>query len=230
MKEFVQFVDKIYCINLDSRKERWEQAVQEFTRVGIIDSVTRVSAVVADDPREGCLRSHFNCINEAIDKGYENILILEDDVGFLPYDWSILKEAAEFLKGDTRWDLFYLGGDVMYPAKFVHKHVFKSRFFCTHAYVVNRRAYKKILHATVPIDLWYALNTVSYGIFPLCATQIETYSDIQQKQMVDRQLSLNRKYDLLVMPNIMMRWFNYFKTHYWIRYRSYFRKKKRSAQ
>ena len=123
----------------------------------------------------------------------------------------------EYLKEEAKWDLFYLGGNVMYPAKFVHKHIFRSRFFSTHAYVVNRRAFKKIAGATVPIDKWYAWNTVSYGLYPMCATQSETYSDIRQENMENLEQSFARKYDLLVKPNVLMRWVNYINTHYLIK-------------
>jgi GR25 family glycosyltransferase involved in LPS biosynthesis len=219
MNELFDFVDKIYCVNLDSRKDRWEQVTHQFTQIGIVDSVTRVSAIVDEDPRKGCLESHFFCINDAIDNGYENVLIFEDDVCFLSYDSKVLIDVVDYLAGNALWDLFYLGGNVMYPAKFVHEHVFKSRFFSTHAYIVNRRAFEKILNATVPIDVWYAWNTISYGLYPMYATQDETYSDIRQKKMDNLEEAFTRKYDLLVKPNIIMRWVNYINTHYLVKLR-----------
>lgn len=219
MIQLSEFAEKIYCINLDSRADRWVQVCKKFTKVGMSESVNRVSAVVDEDPRKGCLESHFYCIRDAIDNGYENILIFEDDVCFVNDDNEYLAEAVTYIAHDPRWDLFYLGGNVMYPAKFVHKHVFKSRFFSTHAYIVNRRAFKKILHATVPIDKWYALNTVSYGLYPMYATQDQTYSDIRGKVIGNLEESFTRKYDLLVKANILLRWINYLKTHYLQKYR-----------
>jgi len=38
------YFDKIFCINLDSRPDRWEQVQTEFDKVGILNRVERVSA------------------------------------------------------------------------------------------------------------------------------------------------------------------------------------------
>ena len=48
---------EIYCINLDRRQDRWEHAIQEFTSVGVLDRVQRVSAVEHQDGRIGLLKS-----------------------------------------------------------------------------------------------------------------------------------------------------------------------------
>lgn len=221
MINILKLIDKTYCINLDSRRDRWEQVTYQFEQVGIENSVTRVPAIIHEDPRRGCLESHFFCIRDAVENGYENILIFEDDVYFLNYDNKVLSDVVDSLEHDCRWDLFYLGGNVMYPAKFVHKHIFKARFFSTHAYIVNCRAFKKIFHATVPIDKWYAWNTVSYGLYPMYATQDETFSDIRLKKMDNLEEAFTRKYDLLVKPNIAMRWVNYINTHYLVKFRNY---------
>lgn len=222
MKEFLSLVDRVYCINLDSRKDRWEKVTLQFSKMGVADSVERVSAIVKEDPRQGCLESHFYCVRDAIQNGFESILVFEDDVCFLATQEAIHSVAVRFLCRDSKWDLFYLGGNVMYPARFVHKHIFKSRFFSTHAYIINSRAYNKILEASVPIDKWYAWNTVSYGLYPMCATQDATYSDIRNEDMGNLEEAFTKKYDLLVKPTFFMRWFNYFTTHYLAKYNSVF--------
>ena len=40
------YFDKIFCINLDSRPDRWEQVQKEFDKVGILDRVERFSALI----------------------------------------------------------------------------------------------------------------------------------------------------------------------------------------
>ena len=42
-EEAFDYFDKIFCINLDSRPDRWELAQSEFDKVGILDRVERVS-------------------------------------------------------------------------------------------------------------------------------------------------------------------------------------------
>ena len=214
MKDLLAIVDKIYCINLDSREDRWKQVTQQFDTQGISEHVVRVAAVVDRDPRKGCLMSHLHCYQDALTHGYNNILIFEDDVYFVDYDMDIFNGVVDHLNKDERWDLLYLGGNVMYPATFVHKYIFRSRFFSTHAYVVNRRFFEKACSATVPIDKWYAWNSVSYGLYPMFATQAETYSDIRKKDMGNLEEAFLRKYELLVKPNYFVRWYNYLVSHY----------------
>jgi hypothetical protein len=117
-----------------------------------------------------------------------------------------------------RGALFYLGGMVMSPAKFIRRNIFKARFFSTHAYIINRRAFTKVFSATPPVDIWYAWNLVSYGLYPMYAAQAETYSDIRKKVIVNREDSFTRRYQLLVEPNTCKRWINYYRLHYFQKY------------
>ena len=71
MNPLLSFVDAIYCINLDSRVDRWGSVTGQFDQAGLLDAVNRVSAIVEDDPREGCLKSHFACITDAIRNNFE---------------------------------------------------------------------------------------------------------------------------------------------------------------
>ena len=45
MKNPFDYFDKIFCINLDSRPDRWESVQKEFDKVGILDRVERFSAL-----------------------------------------------------------------------------------------------------------------------------------------------------------------------------------------
>ena len=44
MKNPFDYFDKIYCINLDYRTDRWEQVQNEFEKIGIENKVIRVPA------------------------------------------------------------------------------------------------------------------------------------------------------------------------------------------
>ena len=89
MKKLNEYFDKIYCINLDRRPDRWEKCSNLFERDGII--VDRFSAIdknnikneskIANGPL-ACLSSHWNILNKALKEGYEKILIFEDDISF----------------------------------------------------------------------------------------------------------------------------------------------------
>ena len=65
--------EKIFCLNLDSRKDRWEESEREFEKVGF--SVERVKGV------EGNFnRGYWGALKAA--SKYKSSLILEDDVEF----------------------------------------------------------------------------------------------------------------------------------------------------
>ena len=48
MKTPFNFFDKIYCINLEERTDRWEECLSEFKKYGI-ENVERIKAVKIDE-------------------------------------------------------------------------------------------------------------------------------------------------------------------------------------
>ena len=69
--------DKVYCINLDSRKDRWKECVIEFNKIGILDEVERFSAVKHERGIAGCTLSHYEIIKKCKKDGCKNVLIFE---------------------------------------------------------------------------------------------------------------------------------------------------------
>jgi hypothetical protein len=101
-----EYFDKIYCINLPSRTDRWDGAVSGFTELGIENMVLKVDGIVHEEPNIGHNNAVLDVINDAKANGYEKILLLEDDVIFED-------NALEILSGVTNqipenWDLLYL--------------------------------------------------------------------------------------------------------------------------
>ena len=106
-----KYFDKIYCINLSRRFEKWETVAREFKKNNL--NVTRFEAVDGNSlpindtllPGElGCVCSHLHIIEEAKRNGYQNILIFEDDV-FLENNFL---QKAGIIK-NLNWKLFYFG-------------------------------------------------------------------------------------------------------------------------
>lgn len=58
------FFDDIYCINLDHRKDRWEQSQKEFNSVGLLPRVQRFSAIQEKDGRLGVIKSNLEIIDK----------------------------------------------------------------------------------------------------------------------------------------------------------------------
>lgn len=78
-------IDKIIYINLDKRRDRRRRIEEEFKRMGIPpDKIERFAAI--DDekrPRWGCHKSHLQVLEIARNRGYKNVLVLEDDFQFI---------------------------------------------------------------------------------------------------------------------------------------------------
>ena len=117
------YFDRIYCINLPKRTDRWEIVNREFESNGIlaerflaIDKIdSRINSEVNQDTASklgilenggalGCLLSHLSLIKNAKDKGYKRILIFEDDVVFSK-DFN--ERISEICTID--WKMLYLG-------------------------------------------------------------------------------------------------------------------------
>jgi len=174
-----RFFDVIYCINLDSRPERWEQAMGEFARLGIADRVERVAGVTHADPREGCRLSHLECVRRAAAAGAQIALIFEDDVVFPNFSPKRLARSLERLRTIPDWDLFYLGGLVMtYPTEWTAE-LFRASLAQTHAYAIHCRAFAAVEGSSAPFDLWCAQALKAYCARPLLAWQGEGASDIE---------------------------------------------------
>ena len=45
MINLLKYIDRAYCINLDSRKDRWEQVSRQFAQVGLSGFITREKVV-----------------------------------------------------------------------------------------------------------------------------------------------------------------------------------------
>ena len=82
------FFDKIFCINLDNRKDRWEKCLGKFALLGIEGKVERFSALTLSHltdiapktrGRAGCALSHATILRKASELKLNNYLVLEDD-------------------------------------------------------------------------------------------------------------------------------------------------------
>ena len=173
------FFEKIYCINLDHRTDRWQQCCEIFNEYGISDKVERFSAIQYKhkDPlyskamgQLGCSSSHFEITKNALERKLENYLVLEDDFYFLDKPEILFNKLNLNLKQlPLDWQMLYLGGnlDLSYERYPIQKHsnnLFKlNACHTTHEFSVNKSLYEKILkNSLLNIDMqeWYNKYTV----------------------------------------------------------------------
>ena len=127
--DFNKYFDKIYCINLDSRMDRWLRCQSRFIKLDM--EVSRFSAYNQNSPlveekfkalqsvkkkhfiknaisskkEMGCLLSHYKIIEDAIKNNYNRILVFEDDVIF----HKNFELEIEKISKIQSWDMILLG-------------------------------------------------------------------------------------------------------------------------
>lgn len=197
MNSLNDYFEKIYCINLAKRSERWESAKKQFlnnniiaVRYGAIDG-NQYDSVNGLKPGElGCLLSHLNILKECQKNNIENVLITEDDVEFCD-DFNF--KFFEYIKELPKWDILYLGANhglcnpyENNPPIKLTEHVYKVlHAYSTHAYAVNKSCYQYLIDhiskSTNSLDVMYSKiqkNLEVYVFRPHLAWQSEGYSDI----------------------------------------------------
>lgn len=198
-----EFFDKIYCINLERRVDRWNETKLELEKFDLNRYVTRYVAIdgcnINSDIKEGSplldgelglLMTHINIIMDSIDNNYKNILILEDDVIFTD-DMFRISELIPLIP--SNWDMIYFGGNHNINAgsnlTYVNESIIKlHNTFTTHCIGINNTVFESILNLlngkSKQVDVYYRdmqSTNNCYGIFPSIATQRPGYSDIQNK-------------------------------------------------
>ena len=84
------FFEKIFCINLDIRTDRWNYCKQEFLKYNLLSAVNRYSACVNPTSIiQGITSSHLNIIEYAKEQKLQNVFIFEDDVCFINYHYPL---------------------------------------------------------------------------------------------------------------------------------------------
>lgn len=200
------FFDRIYCINLSHRTDKWGESLQEFKKVGIENKVIRFEGIKFDENkygwmsrRGGCFGSHREIINICNKDNISNVLVLEDDVQFINNPIENLNLALKELP--EQWNIFYLGMNPtpeIFPDPLIRisQNLLKVKSaLTTHAIAYNKSSYNDILnnipegdgiinwlHANISMDGWfmqYYLNTIeAFCPNEFLATQRLNVSDI----------------------------------------------------
>lgn len=206
------YFDKIYCINLERRLDKWIKVKKEFDKYKL--NVSRFSAIDGNDLRcevesagsveemsaqglienknaLGCLLSHLNVIQDAKLNGYKRILVFEDDVFLCKNFLSEIKRIQEI-----DWKLLYLGcSQFNWKEIKVCKGCYLSNdSYGTFAYALNIDAYDEIISMlnsrkksvdNLMIDFQSKNVGVCYTIYPNIVVSDVTGSDIRRKQNME---------------------------------------------
>jgi glycosyl transferase family 25 len=210
MNHIEEYFDKIFCINLDRRPDRWDICLAEFAKHNWT-KFERFTAI--DDPENGnrgCTASHKILMDLIVENGWKKTLVLEDDFKIVAPNFhkqfnSMIKLVPE------DWEMLYLGGHYAEPPiSRVNKHVIKhGRMFTTSSYGVTCEMAKKLsdqiaLHGEKPIG---PIDTV-YGqlhpthkcyIFqPRLMVQREGFSDLTLQVNNNEHCMMDRNHENMV--------------------------------
>lgn len=187
------YFDKIVCINLKRRPDRWAESEKQFMKHNL--KVLRIDAVDGNPMNwkpangcfngklssftgnMGCIASHLNVYKMAKQNNWKNVLIIEDDCDFTDNLNEIFQTSIKTLPED--WDLLYFGGThktkngKFIPEEFNQYFVKAKRILTTSCYAIKNTIYdiaiNKILEKEpmfeMPIDGYLATR-----VQPLCKT------------------------------------------------------------
>lgn len=191
MSTINQYFDKVFCINLDRRPDKWAESLEEFNRIGL--TVERVSGVDGQTLRPtgtitagemGCSLSHSGILKNMVANGWNRILVLEDDAVFIPN--LVEYFAANVSKIPEEWDMLYFGGNHLNPPTPINDVISRiTRTYTTSHYGINlsmaNAVIKRIEAFANQVDVAYSefhAGSKSYTFNPAIAWQRPGISDI----------------------------------------------------
>ena len=159
MRSICSFFDKVYCINLEERKDRWILCEEKFKEYGITNYV-RFNGVKVEgnlSPKKlgqiGCTASFYNVFKDAFQNNYNKILVLEDDFNFIVSKDEIVNNLEKaFKEMPEDWDMLYLGANVMNeivsdPIEKYSENLFKlNSAYALHSVCLSKSSLHKIMN------------------------------------------------------------------------------------
>jgi len=112
-------IDKKYVISLDHRQDRKDSAIKEFEKIGVTDYIfypgfnTRATGLLSryltNPGTAGCYMAHQAIIHEAYANKYDNVLIMEDDLGFV--EGFADKFVEQWKQVPANYDMVWIGSN-----------------------------------------------------------------------------------------------------------------------
>jgi GR25 family glycosyltransferase involved in LPS biosynthesis len=141
-------IDKIIYINLERRNDRREHIETQLIKFNIKDKSERFEAIdFPDFGIYGCGMSHLYVIKNAKEKGYKNILILEDDFEFLVEPDIFEKLLSQFFELNVEYNICMISyhlnqGEIIQNTPFLTR---IQEAQTASGYIVNSNYYEKMI-------------------------------------------------------------------------------------
>jgi glycosyl transferase family 25 len=142
LKQWHEYVDVIYYINLDIREDRNAQFLEEMRRMGVPpNKIIRFSAIYKPNQGDlGCSMSHLKCIQMFNDSKFENCIIFEDDFIFTQNLETINKMFQYVFNNNIIFDVLMISASEMNTTSVEHEYLKRVIDAQTASgYIVNKR-------------------------------------------------------------------------------------------
>lgn len=200
---FDQF-DIIYYINLDKRKDRNKQILEEMNKMNFdMSKVKRIPGELRKIGALGCSISHLNALLDCQKNNYKNCLILEDDFVFKLNKEEAYKNLRKFWNSNKSWDVLMLSGYIIKYEKTNHDFLYKvNNGQTTSGYAINKHFLPSLIQnyqesiteltrlnrkdRLSSLDIyWKKLQPISnwFILYPKLGNQRPGYSDIEGKNV-----------------------------------------------
>ena len=200
-------IDHIYCLNLEHSKERRRHMEIQFEKLDIDVEFVKAcdGEAMGKDGTWGCASSHLGVWSDIVAKGYENALILEDDVTLSSYIQKHLEEIEE----PNAWDIIYV---FTFGPIYESRHdsrLFTGKSLSTAGYIISNTCAKR-LHLLEPDDMGCAIDE-------FIATKLNLRTFIVGEKLITGKLNLQLQstigIDLFRALNrsALSHWFEYFR-------------------
>ncbi|MDU4127764.1 glycosyltransferase family 25 protein [Pantoea sp.] len=200
----------IVYINLAHRRDRNVRMKRQLRELDAPkEKVIRFDAIQANPGAIGCVKSHIAVLEMAMQNGWEDVLILEDDFVFMRDEESITRLNAWLHTLDAiKWDVAFLAANYhrVTPLKSVNYLLRVNQAWCACAYRVKRHYYPHLLHNlrqslfalerggepqrfALDVHWWHLMMKDCWlGLYPCVGYQAVDRSDIEQSHVDYRSL------------------------------------------
>jgi len=96
-------IDHIFYINLDRRTDRREEIDSDLAKYGL--NAERFTGIPHNEGIVGCGQSHLAVMKLARERGYKNVLILEDDFTFIMPKEEFEQALSSFFDANIEYDV-----------------------------------------------------------------------------------------------------------------------------
>lgn len=185
--------DNIYIINLEHRTDRWEHCEEQMKKHDF--TAEKFKAIGRTDLINGwqaCTLSHIAVLEDAKSRGFQRILVLEDDFVFAD-DFNSKFYISGYMPD---WEIFYLGcnhhvdPEIVFDFYPQFRKVIKG--LTSHAVAYNNvkqideflNVAKELKHVIDEyLHMYFQVRGTAYCYYPNLAWQLGGFSDIELRNM-----------------------------------------------